>query len=102
RPATVDTGCHLSTPSVPSRSCQATGSHHRSASFSLRPLDRRLNVPHTAAKLPVLRYAQAGAGVERTYATQRQSRQRRRVKMKTIILILAAIATMLFATCLDA
>jgi hypothetical protein len=70
------------------------GLTHRSASFSLRPLDRRLNVPHTAAKLQILRYAKAGAAMERTDATRRQSRQRRRVKMKTIILILAAIATM--------
>ena len=85
RPATVDTGCNLSKPSVP-HSCQATGSHHRSASLSLRPLDRRLNAPHTAAKLPILRYAKAGAAVERTDATRRQSRQRRIVG-----------ATMLFA-----
>jgi hypothetical protein len=62
----VDAGSNLSTPSVPPQSCQATGSHHRSSSFPFRPLDQRLNGPHTAAKLPILRYAKAGAAVERT------------------------------------
>src|SRR5205814_9974696 len=70
RPATADTGCNLSTPSVPPHSCQATGSHHRSADLPLRRvMVWRLNVLRTKAKLPVLRYAKAGAAVERAHAT---------------------------------
>jgi hypothetical protein len=42
---------------------------------------RPLNVPHTTAKLPVLRYAKADAAVERADVTGRQSRQRRRVQV---------------------
>ena len=69
RPATVDTGCSLSTPSVPLYSCQATGSH-RSAGLPLhRAIVRRFNVPRTTAKLPVLRHAKARAAVERAHAT---------------------------------
>src|SRR5207244_11625196 len=70
RPATADAGCNLPTPSVPLHSCQATGSHHRSADLPLRrAMVWRLNGPHTKAKLPVLRYAKAGAAVERAHAT---------------------------------
>ncbi len=63
RQATVDTGCNLSKPSVPLHS----GSHHGSAGHPLRAMVRPLNVPRTTAKLPVLRYAEAGAAVERTH-----------------------------------
>src|SRR5213080_4287619 len=70
RPATADAGCNLPTSSVPLHSCQATGSHHRSADLPLRrAMVWRLNGPHTKAKLPVLRYAKAGAAVERAHAT---------------------------------
>src|SRR5205807_9699495 len=55
RPATAAAGCNLPTSSVPLHSCQATGSHHRTANLPpRRAMLWRLNGPCTKPKLPVL------------------------------------------------
>jgi len=74
----VSPGCNPSTSSVRLHSCQGSYSYYRSTSFPRWVLVRCFNVPRTTAKLPILRYTKASATMERTDATPRQSRPRKR------------------------
>ena len=67
-PATADTGCNFSTPSLLPRAYQANCRHYRSNDLALWAMVRCLDVPSTTAKLSILRYAKAGAAVERAHA----------------------------------
>ena len=67
-PATADTGCNFSTPSLPPRAYQANCRHYRSNDPPVWAMVRGLNVSDTAAKLPLLRHAKAGAAMERAHA----------------------------------
>ena len=67
-PATADTGCNFSTPSLPPRVHQANCGHYRSNDLPVWAMVRGLNVSDTAAKLPLLRHAKAGAAMERAHA----------------------------------
>ena len=80
-PATADTGCNFSSPSVPLNAYQATSRHYRSNDLTLWAMVRGRNVSGAAAKLPLLRHAKAAAAMERAHATCRQSRPSRRAQM---------------------
>jgi hypothetical protein len=68
-PATADTGCNFSSPSVPLNAYQATSRHYRSNDLALRAMVRGRNVSGAAAKLPLLRHAKAAAAMERAHPT---------------------------------
>jgi hypothetical protein len=68
-PATADTGCLFSSPSVPLNAYQATSRHYRSNDLALWAMVRGRNVSGAAAKLPLLRHAKAAAAMERAHPT---------------------------------
>ena len=67
-PATADTGCNFSTPSLLPRAYQANCRHYRSNDLPVWAMVRGRNVSEAAAKLPLLRHAKASAAMERAHA----------------------------------